>query len=659
MPTPETHSLRSEESLPVNRSRPALRKTAVVALVAGTLTIPLVTLSATAAPAAPGQGSGAAASAATPKRIENQWIVRFDTKTTGKQVRDARDAAKQRGAEVQYDYAHVFQGFAATLSDDEVSRLRKNPHVVEVEPDYEVHASATQSPAPSWGLDRIDQWALPLNLDYNYSATGAGVTVYVIDTGIRSTHADFGGRVAPGYTAVNDGFGTEDCVGHGTHVAGTVGGTSYGVAKQVTLVPVRVLGCNGSGSNAGVIAGVDWVTSRVQSVGGPSVANMSLGGGISSLVDTAVTNSVNAGVSYAVAAGNSNTNACNTSPARVPAAVTVGASTNTDVRASFSNYGTCLDIFAPGLDIVSDWWTDDAAKATLSGTSMASPHVAGVMAAYLQDNPAATPAAVRDALVGNAGDALSTNLGTGSPDKLLHVFDGSTPPPLPTPTPTPVPGSNAAPVATPPAAVIAGKGNQIGTTVPMTVSWAATDADGDAISAYTLEQSPDGGSSWTSVGLPTAKSISATVNVTFSSTVQFRVRATDARGAVGAFATGPPVSPTLVQQTAASLSGKWATVRSSNASGGSSSQSKTAGASATFTFTGTQIAWIGTTAPNAGRAQVILDGISQGYVDLYSAGFATRRILFSKSVTSGSHTLVIKIYGNAGNVDVDAFVTGP
>ena len=370
------------------------------------------------------------------------------------------------------------------------------------------------------------------------------------------------------------------------------------------------------------------MTGRVQSVGGPSVANMSLGGPISSFVDDAVTNSINAGVSFAVAAGNSSTNACNSSPARVPAAVTVGASSQSDLRASFSNYGTCLDIFAPGQDIVSNWWTDDTAKATISGTSMASPHVAGVMAAYLQANPTASPAAVRDVLVSNAGDALS-NLGTGSPDKLLFsVLDGSVP--NPTPTPTPAPEANVAPVATAPAAVVAGKSNSntIGTTVPMTVSWAATDANGDAISSYALQQSTDGGTTWATVTLPASTATSATVNVGFAP-VRFQARATDARGAVGGYAQGPQVTPALAQQTAATLSGKWSTVSASAASGGSS-----------------------------GRAQVHLDGVLQGIVDLYSSSVANKRILFSsKALTTGSHTLMIKVYDGSGYVDIDGFVT--
>src|SRR5918994_7379122 len=322
----------------------------------------------------------------------------------------AGNLARAHGGNVTFVYQHALKGFAARLSSDRAAALAADPRVAYVEPDQVVHAS--QTPA-TWGLDRIDQRDLPLNNTYNFNDTGAGVHAYIIDTGVRGTHQEFTGRMGIGADFVGDGNGTNDCHGHGTHVAGTTGGTTYGVAKQVTLHAVRVLSCSGSGSNAGVIAGVDWVTANSPS---PAVANMSLGGGASSALDNAVTNSVNSGVSYAVAAGNSNTNACNSSPARAVAANTVGATTSSDARSSFSNYGTCLDIFAPGSIITSAWSTSDTATNTISGTSMASPHVAGAIALYLQTNPGASGSTVTQELVNNSTTGKVTSPGTGSPN---------------------------------------------------------------------------------------------------------------------------------------------------------------------------------------------------------------------------------------------------
>jgi subtilisin family serine protease len=292
--------------------------------------------------------------------------------------------------------------------------LRADADVQFVEVVQEYSVDVTQSPA-TWGLDRIDQASLPLNNSFTYTRTGAGVKAYIIDTGIRLTHNEFGGRATWGTNAV--GGPNDDCHGHGTHVAGTVGGSTYGVAKAVALVAVKVLNCSGSGSTTAVVNGINWVRLNGQK---PAVANMSLGGGISISIDNAVNNAVNSGIPFAVAAGNSNANACNASPARAANAITVGSTTSTDARSSFSNYGTCLDIFAPGSSITSAWRTSNTDTAVLSGTSMASPHVAGVVALYLQSNPTASSSTVRTAIVNASTLNKVTNPGAGSPNRLLR-----------------------------------------------------------------------------------------------------------------------------------------------------------------------------------------------------------------------------------------------
>jgi subtilisin family serine protease len=312
-------------------------------------------------------------------------------------------------------YSYAINGFSARMSEEQALKLSYDPRVKFVEEDSVMEATATQA-NPPWGLDRLGQTDLPLNNSYSYTTTGAGVNAYIIDTGIRRTHTQFGGRAVVGFDAIGDGRNTTDCNGHGTHVSGTVGGSTYGVAKGVRLFAVRVLDCNGSGSNAGVIAGVDWVTANHIK---PAVANMSLGGGVSTALDTAVRNSIAAGVTYAIAAGNSNQNAANFSPARVAEAITVGSTTQTDARSSFSNFGSGVDIFAPGSSILSSYFSSDTATATLSGTSMASPHVAGVAARFLQSNPGASPATVRNELVNVATLNRLSGIPAGTSNRLL------------------------------------------------------------------------------------------------------------------------------------------------------------------------------------------------------------------------------------------------
>lgn len=368
--------------------------------------------------------------------IEGRYIVVLDKEAPRAAMSATKRVGLKAGGKILHTYDSALSGFTLQVPERALSELRQNPNVAYIEQDVtlQLTASGTES-SPTWGLDRIDQRDRPLNNSYTYNSSGEGVTAYVIDTGIRTAHSEFSGRAFEGYTAINDGRGAQDCNGHGTHVAGTVGGERYGVAQDVGLVAVRVLDCSGSGSNSGVIAGIDYVT---RTASGPAVANMSLGGGNSTALDQAVRNSINSGVTYAVAAGNDSTNACTGSPNRVAEALTVGSSTSSDSRSSFSNYGSCVDLFAPGSSIQSAWHTSNSAVNTISGTSMASPHVAGAVALYLEDHPSATPSAVHSAVVNNATPNRLSGIGTGSPNLLLHtLFAGSTPP---DPDPEPNPG---------------------------------------------------------------------------------------------------------------------------------------------------------------------------------------------------------------------------
>ncbi|MFE4574963.1 S8 family peptidase [Streptomyces chartreusis] len=377
----------------------------------------VVALSATTMPAhaAP---EGQILGAGDPGAVSGSYVVTLKGATRAPSAA-GKSLAEKYGAKISHTYGTVLNGYAVRADERQAKRLAADPRVASVVQDTRVTLEHTRKNPPSWGIDRIDQANLPLDKSYTWpESAGAGVTVYVIDTGIRVSHKDFGGRASYGWDFVGNDRSAGDGNGHGTHVAGTIAGKQYGVAKKAKVVAVRVLDNAGGGTTAQVIAGIDWVTKHAKK---PAVANVSLGGNRNAQLDAAVRNSVAAGVTYTVAAGNDGLPAGLYSPAAVREAITVGATDKKDARAGFSNTGSVLDVFAPGMSITSASYASDTGRATFSGTSMASPHVAGVAALYLADHPKASPAQVSKALVAQAASGKVSGRGLGSPNKLLQV----------------------------------------------------------------------------------------------------------------------------------------------------------------------------------------------------------------------------------------------
>jgi subtilisin family serine protease len=465
------------------------------------------------------------------RAVPNGWIVVFKS-TVANVDGDVDEIEGGRGFRASHRYHSALKGFAATLPAATVEALRSDARVAYIEQDQIAQASVTQTGA-TWGLDRVDQVSLPLNGTYTYNQTGAGVDAYIIDTGINFTHQEFGGRAVTGVDEITIGGTAADANGHGTHVSGTVGGATYGIAKAVHLIAVRVLDATGSGTYAQVIAGVDWVTADHTTH--PAVANMSLGGPVSTALDASVRGAIADGVVFCVAAGNSAANVSTSSPADVAEAITVGATDNTDRWASFSNFGAGVDILGPGVNITSSWYTSNTATNTISGTSMATPHVTGSAALYLEANPGSTPAQVAAGLVAAASSGKITGVPSGTVNKLLYSIAGPAGPPPP-----------------PPAAPTLGSPADGATGIPTstTLTWNAS----ATATAYQVQVASDPGFTTIVSNQTNLAGTSAAVSGLVANTVYYwRVNASNAGGTSGwsassSFTTAagsPPAAPTL------------------------------------------------------------------------------------------------------------------
>ncbi|OMI41008.1 S8 family peptidase [Streptomyces sparsogenes] len=404
----------------VHKQLNARRLTLATAVAAAVATGAFMAVPAGASPASPAQGKVYGTQSAD--AVKGSYIVLLKGGESVKAQSTGKDLAQRYGGTLRRSYDSAINGFSASgLTRTEAGRLAADPAVAKVVQNHRFSIDATQDNPPSWGLDRIDQADTAGDKKYTYpDSAGEGVTAYVIDTGVRISHKDFGGRATSGFDAIDNDDDADDGNGHGTHVAGTIAGTEHGVAKKAKIVAVRVLDDQGSGTTEQVVAGIDWVTENHQ---GPSVANMSLGGTVDEALDAAVQKAIDSGVTFGVAAGNESADASQGSPARVKDAITVASSTDADEQSDFSNYGDIVDIYAPGSDITSDWNTGDDATNTISGTSMATPHVVGAAAVYLGGHQDATPADVAKALTEGATADKISNPGAGTPNKLLKIVE--------------------------------------------------------------------------------------------------------------------------------------------------------------------------------------------------------------------------------------------